>query len=246
MHFDHTRNRLLAALSPSALGGLTPHLAVVEWKRGQILVQPDEPIDHAWFPVRGLASVLTVTSGRRRFEVGMYGREGVGPAPVVLGEDRTPNQHVVQADGAALTIARPRLAEAMADSPELRGLLTRYVDVFTVQVGCTALSNGSGTIGDRLARWLLMYHDRLETDDLPLTEEILGIMLGKSRSDIAKAVGVLQRSGAIRASKSTIHILDRRVLETAAGESYGVPEAEYERLIDPVRAPRPGRVARAS
>ena len=224
-------NRLLAVLSERDRDLVAPYFEPVDYTVGQLLVLPKQPVRYAYFPLGGLISILAVTTDRRYFEIGMYGNEGMGPISIVLGDDRTPNEHKVQADGTALRIARSALENTMARSPELRALLLHYADAFAVQVGYTALSNGSADVGERLARWLLMYQDRLDSDDLPLTHEVLGVMLGVPLSEVADAISLLEVPGVIETGQGHIRVVHRTSLEKAAGESYGVPEAEYARLI---------------
>jgi CRP-like cAMP-binding protein len=154
---------------------------------------------------------------------------------LVLGSDRTPHKTMVQVEGTWLRIEADRLREAMGRSPALTGLLMRYVNVFLLVLSQTALSNGCYTAEERLARWLLLTHDRLDGDELPLTHEFLSIMLGVRRPTLTIATHVLEGAGMIRAKRGRIVVLDRAKLEAAAGDTYGVAEREYERLIGPFR-----------
>lgn len=241
---DINKNRLFSLLPPHDLLWLTPLLELVHWNTGQILVRPNQPVSTVYFPISGLVSVLAETSAGRRFEVGMYGREGMGPASVVAGDDLTPNLHIVQVGGLAFSITRAGLKHATTRCPALLTLLMRYIDAFAVQVGYTALSNGGSNRVERLARWLLMYRDRLDSDDLPLSEEVLGVMLGGPSSDVNEVTGMLEKTSIIRATRGNIRILDRTILEQLAGENYSVPEAEYRRLVGlPDRGPRTARKA---
>ena len=229
-----SQNRLLALLPADDLHRLQPDLEQVAWPRGFVFAEPDVPHDHVYFPTDGLASVIAVTPGKRRLEVGIYGRDGVGPPSIALGINRTPHQHFVQAEGEAWRIESGKLAAAMERMPALRAMIMRYVHVFMIQTGYTALSNGSGVIGERLARWLLMCRDRLHGDDFTITHEFLGIMLGVRRAGVTHAIHKLEGFGIIRATRGRIKIIDRARLEEMAGDSYGVPEAEYRRLIGPM------------
>ncbi len=136
--------------------------------------------------------------------------------------------------GPALRIEPQNLRQALQRSPSLHSLLLRYVQAFTIQTAHTALSNGSHKIEERLARWLLMCHDRLDEDDLPLTHEFIALMLGVRRAGVTEALNILEGRGIIRAGRGNIVVLQRTKLEKAAGDSYGVPEAEYRRLIGPL------------
>jgi CRP-like cAMP-binding protein len=224
-------NRLLAALSPDDLAILRPHLKRVPLKVGDILVEPNQPTDHVYFPEDGIASVTVVGAGGERVEVGRIGREGVTGMSVIQGVDRSPHETVVQVSGSALRMSATGLGTAMEASPSLRSLLFRFVHVATVQFAQSALANGRHTIPERLARWLLMGHDRRDGDELPLTHESLSRMLGVRRSGVTEALHLLEGAHIVRASRGRVRVLDRAKLEEAAGGSYGLPEAEYRRVI---------------
>ncbi|PIK73970.1 cyclic nucleotide-binding protein, partial [Methylobacterium frigidaeris] len=153
-----------------------------------------------------------------------------------LGADRTPHETEIQVAGTWLRIEAERLREAMRQSPVLTSLLMRYVQVFLLILSQTALSNGSYTVEERLARWLLLAHDRLDGDELPLTHEFLSPMLGVQRATVTLATHTLEGEGMIWAKRGRIIVRDRTKLETAAGETYGIAEREYERLIGPFRS----------
>jgi CRP-like cAMP-binding protein len=228
------RNRLLAGLSREDFHLLQPHLEPVTLDRGDVLVTPDEPIEHVTFIEAGVTSVVANTEGGRRIEIGLTGWDGLAGTPVLLGVDRTPHETFMQVAGSGLRIGADVLKQALQHSPSLHDLLLRYVQVFTIQTSHTALSNGSHKIEERLARWLLMCHDRLDGDDLPLTHEFIAIMLAVRRAGVTEALNILEERGVIRARRGNIVVLDRAGLEAAAGDSYGVPEAEYRRLIGPL------------
>ncbi len=228
------RNRLLAGLSREDFHLLQPHLEPVTLDRGDVLVTPDEPIEHVTFIEAGVTSVVANTEGGRRIEIGLTGWDGLAGTPVLLGVDRTPHETFMQVAGSGLRIGADVLKQALQHSPSLHDLLLRFVQVFTIQTSHTALSNGSHKIEERLARWLLMCHDRLDGDVLPLTHEFIAIMLAVRRAGVTEALNILEERGVIRARRGNIVVLDRAGLEAAAGDSYGVPEAEYRRLIGPL------------
>jgi CRP-like cAMP-binding protein len=155
--------------------------------------------------------------------------------PVLLGADRTPHETFMQIGGAALRIGADAFRHALEQSPALQKLLLRFVQVFHLQTAQTAACNGSHPVGRRLARWLLMCHDRLDGDELPLTHEFIAVMLGVRRPGVTEALQMLETEQAIRAERRNIVVLDRRRLEETAGDGYGGPEAEYERLIGSLR-----------
>lgn len=227
-------NQLLAQMSDTDFALLQPDLQHCNLTRSSIIARPNEAIYEICFPTSGLASQIAITQDDRRLEVGIFGRDGFCPTCNILGVDRAPHEIIIQIEGAGLTINAKILSAAMERSPSMRGLLLRYVQATIVQTGYTALSNGSGVIGERLARWLLMCHDRIDGDNLQLTHDFLGLMLGVRRSGVTDAIHLLEGVNIIRATRGNIHILDRERLEETAGDSYGVPEAEYRRLIGPL------------
>jgi CRP-like cAMP-binding protein len=227
------RNYLLAALAPDDVARLEPHLEPVTLGVGDNLSVPNKPIEHVYFPESGIGSMVAIT-GEHRIEVGLFGRDGLSGTPLLLGSDRTPHEVFVQVAGQGLRMPSNALREVVGQSPALLGLLLRYVQAFTVQTAYTALSNGSETIEERLARWLLMSHDRVDGDELPLTHKFLSLMLGVQRTGVTLALHVLEGAQVISTRRGLITVVDRAKLEEVAGESYGVPEAEYTRLIGPL------------
>lgn len=234
------RNRLLRAMAPEDFALVGPYLEPVALPRGKILIQPHQPIDHVVFPESGVASVVALNSDSRPVEIGIVGREGlVGPS-VFLGVDRTPHQSFFQMEGAGYQIPAPLMIRALEASPSLHDLLLRYIHVLMVQTAATAMSNGDSVLSERMARWLLMCHDRVDGDELALTHEFLSLMLAVRRPGVTEAIHLLEGTGIIRARRAHITILDRERLEETAGDSYGVPEAEYERLIPKPDGPGAG------
>jgi CRP-like cAMP-binding protein len=224
------QNRLLLALSKADLALLTPWLEPAELVLRQSIEQAHKPIRHAYFPESGIISVVA-KSADDEIEAGLIGWEGVSGSAVILGNHRSPNDAYVQMAGNAHRISGKRLREALDVSKSLRQRMQRFAHVFMVQVAQTAFANGKSKIGDRLARWLLMVHDRQDGDELSLTHEFIAVMLGVRRSGVTDALHELEDKGLIRASRGAIRILSRKGLIALAGGIYGVPEAEYERLM---------------
>ncbi|MEL6059923.1 MULTISPECIES: Crp/Fnr family transcriptional regulator [unclassified Methylobacterium] len=229
------QNFLLAMLSGPDLALLEPHLEAVELPVGLVLAEPATTISHAVFIDVGLCSVVSSLAEAGRIEVGLFGRDGMAIPALVLGSDTTPFQMFMQVGGRGRQIPVPALRAAVAASPSLRDLLLRYAQTFLVQVAQTAIANAGATAEERLARWLLMYHDRQDGDDLSVTHEFLAIMLGVRRPTVTVAIHTLEGVGLIRARRGRIRVLSRARLEEVAGRSYGPAEAEYERLIGPLR-----------
>jgi CRP-like cAMP-binding protein len=224
------RNRLLATLPMDDFYRLAPTLARVPLRVGETVLNRHQPIEHAYFVERGLCSYLADTQ-EGRIEIGLVGREGMVGTPLVLGTDRGPFTAFIQGEGEALRISAADLCAALDASPALRRLLGRYVQSFIAQIGGTTYANSDLTIEGRLARWLLMYQDRFEQDDMPITHEFLSLMLGVRRPGVTTATHALEAAGMIRARRGRITVLDREKLEDMAGDAYGAAEAEYERLI---------------
>lgn len=225
------RNRLLRALPAADFALLQPHLQPMPADLRQSLILPHQPIQQLFFPEAGFASIVSGEAGK--VEVGIIGREGlVGASPVLLGSDRTPYHHFIQAAGEMLAIDKGEFCAAVERSAALHRLLLRFVQIQLIQTAQTAYANAIHNIDVRLARWLLMCHDRLDGDELALTHEFLSIMLGAQRSSTTLAVQVLEGNGLIRARRGRIIVLDRAALEAAADDGYGLPEAEYARLIE--------------
>lgn len=228
------RNRLLQAMSEDDFARLAPHLEPVILSVKDMLVEPNQPMEHVHFLEEGLASVVAICPDNERLEVGHIGREGMTGEPVILTVDQTPHQTFIQVAGSGLRMWAEVLSGALEASPSLKALLLRWVQVLMIQTAQSALANGRYTIQERLARWLLMCHDRLDGDDLPLKHEFIALMLGVRRAGVTEALNILEKRGIIQASRGNIVIVDRARLKETAGDSYGVPEAEYRRLIGPL------------
>jgi CRP-like cAMP-binding protein len=229
------RNRLLAALVEDDAAWIGARLEPVELPLGTVIVEPDSRIGHAYFIDEGLCSVVSRQIGGGRIEIGLFGREGFSGTSLLLGADRIPHEVFLQVAGRGHRIAADALLAAIDHSPRLRDLLLRYIQTFLIQTAQTALANAGAPAEERLARWLLMYHDRQDGDDLSVTHDFLSMMLGVRRPTVTVAIHTLEGAGLIRARRGRITVLDRIGLEEAAGESYGPAEAEYERLIGPLR-----------
>jgi CRP-like cAMP-binding protein len=225
------KNRLLAALSTSDRLLLQPSLEVVDLEFGTVIESANARILHVYFPTTGLASVVGTTTPHERIEVGMVGFEGMTGLAVVLGHDRSTNETVIQANATTLRMPSTHLRRAMRSSPGLRAVLLRYVHVFMTQASQTALANGRAKLNERLARWLLMWHDRLRTPHLTITHEFLALLLGVRRQGVTVALHELEGNGLIRGTRNQITIVDRDRLLLLAGGFYGVPEADYNRAI---------------
>jgi len=227
------RNQLLRSMHPDDFEMLRPFLQPVELRVQDVLVQSGATIDHVHFIESGIGSVVANGVEGKKIELGHVGREGMTGRSILLGVDITPDMTFVQVAGASYQMPAPQLAAAIDGNSRLRRQLLRYVHVTEVQIASTALANSLYTIHERLARWLLMYHDRLDGDDLSITHEFLSLMLGVRRAGITSELHVIEGMHIIRATRGNIRVLDREKLAAIAGESYGLAEREYARLLKP-------------
>jgi CRP-like cAMP-binding protein len=229
-------NRLLAALSKADLDLLRPDLEPMSLALRAVLEEPNKAIRHVYFVDTGFASVVATIGGDRDIEVGIIGSEGVSGAAVILGNGRSPYSTYIQVAGEARRIPVAKLRSAMAQSSSLHGLLLKWAQAFSIQTAHTAVANARATVEQRLARWLLMAHDRVVGDEVVLTHEFLSLMLGVRRAGVTVAVHAFERQNLIQSARGRITILDRAGIEEIAGDFYGVPESEWNRLIGEARA----------
>ena len=224
-------NCLLAVLSPNDRALLAPLLEPVDLDVRQIIEKPNEPVSHVYFVQSGMISIVSSANPNHRIEVGLVGREGMTGLCILLGGDQSANEAQVQSSGSALRIPAKSLGEVMDASRTLTSILLRYVYFFTVQATQTALANGRGRLDERLARWLLMWHDRVEGDELTVTHSFMALLLGVRRPSITDALHELEGKKLIHMSRSLVRIRNRDGLQRAASGFYGAPEAEYDRLF---------------
>ncbi|MDB5651730.1 MAG: cyclic nucleotide-binding protein [Hyphomicrobiales bacterium] len=223
-------NRLLLRLPPEDLAALMPLLEEVSLNLKQVVIEPAVVIQYVYFPESCVCSILARTDHVNPIEVGMVGFEGM--TDMVLREgDRTPLRAIIQLPGTAWRMKAVDFAQAIQTYRSLNYTVMRFKEALAIQFAYTALAHGSFTIEERLARWLLMSHDRARKDTMPLVHEFMAAMLAVRRSGVTTAIHILEGSGAIRAARGIITIRDREKLEEFASGSYGVPEAEYERLM---------------
>lgn len=225
------RNKILAGLSPADFALLQPHLEMLDLPVRKLLEARGRRIEHVYFLDLGLASVVVTSGSRHSLEVGMIGQEGMTGLAVVMGVDSSPAETFMQSAGAGWRIAAARLRAALDHSASLRATMLRHGHTLVTQMAFTALSNGCYTIVERLARWLLMAHDRSGGGAVLLTHEFLSVMLGVRRPGVTAALGDLEKLGIIEATRGQVIVVNRGALEDAANGGYGAAEAEYERLF---------------
>ena len=228
---DSNRNNLLSFLSTADFDLLRPHLQPVALGLRKPLEKPNRRIEAVYFPESGFVSVVALQADGKGVEVGLIGREGMTGTAVVLGNHRSPHSVYVQAAGQGLCIRVAALRTAIQTSQSLHSLFLKFVQSFVIQTAQTAICNAQVRLEQRLARWLLMAHDRLDDDSLPLTHDFLALMLAVRRPGVTETLNVLESRGLIRRTRGQITMWDRKGMERSAGASYGVPEAEYRRLL---------------
>jgi CRP-like cAMP-binding protein len=213
-----TPNRILASLPNADYRLLEPHFVPLQLRVPKQLEAPNKRIDQIYFIESGFASV--VTNARRPMEVGIIGREGMTGLSVLMGLDRSQNETYIQLTGTGLRIAVTQLRHAIGQSTALHSSLLRYGYAFHMQITQTLFANGRGHVEARLARWLLLAHDRAESDELHLTHEFLGIMLGVRRASVTDTLRTLAEDDLIALKRNTITILDRKALRARSKGFY--------------------------
>lgn len=240
MSSTRSRNRLLAGLPEGDRLQLLHRSETVELVPGDILCEAGERYSHVYFPLGGSISTVVTLGGHRPLEISLIGSEGMLGATLVLGIDTTPLRAVVQGAGTARRIGLARFRDALRRSTALRRMLRHYLFVLLAQLSKGSVCNRFHRVDARLARWLLMTHDRSDGDSFHLTHEFLAAMLGARRSGISVAASRLRRDGLIRYSRGTIRVLDRPRLETRACGCYAADAADYAAVF---AAGRPGSSA---
>jgi CRP-like cAMP-binding protein len=225
------RNRLLAALPPADFERLSASLTLVSLSLKQTLFEADEPIAAAYFVETGMVSYLAYLENGDAIEVGLIGPEGMVGMPLILGVDSASAGAIVQMQGTALRISPAALRQAFDEGKALRTRLLRYMQALYTQVSQTAACNGHHGLEERLARWLLMAHDRAEGDQFPMTHEFMALMLGVRRSGVTVTASTLKQAGLISYANGRMTILDRPALEAVACECYGIVQRQFEQLL---------------
>jgi CRP-like cAMP-binding protein len=225
------RNRILSALPLSEYERLSRHLTEISLPLGQIIYPPEARIKYVYFVTSGVISLVANLKDGGTVEVGVVGNEGMVGLSVVLGDDISPNLAIVQMAGVAMRMKADVLKEELKRDGQLRALLLRSTLVMIKQISQTAACNRSHTVSKRLARWLLMCHDRVAGDELGLTQEFISQMLGIRRSGVSEAAILLQTRDLISYSRGRISILNRKGLERFACECYGIVRVESDRLL---------------
>jgi len=228
-HADPPDNLLLAALPAADRAVLQRCLQPIELPVGLTLHDAGAPIRHAWFLTSGIVSLVS-EMGQGTVEVGTVGREGMAGIPLLLHSDSTTTRAFMQVSGRGWQISAEDLHDAMRECPAVTRLLHRYVGVLFEQVAQSVACNRLHTLEERCARWLLMVHDRVGDEVLPLKQAFLADMLGVHRPAVTLAAGALQTAGLIRYSRGKVQIVDRAGLEQASCPCYEIVRASFDRL----------------
>ena len=217
---ESTQNSLLAAVSRKEYRRLLGMLEPVTLTFGDVLYEPGDVISHVYFPGVSLVSLLTLVDHHLALEVGLVGREGMVGIPLALGVGVSSTRALVQGAGVAMRMKSAHFLKELAHSLPLQRAILRYTHALMAQVARTAACNRFHVVEERLARWLLMTRDRVQTNDFPMTQEFLSHMLGVRRVGVTKAAGELQKRGLIEYSRGNIRIVDSHGLEVAACSCY--------------------------
>ncbi len=225
------RNRILASLSAPDLARIAPHLSRRTFKRNQTLFEAGQTVETVYFLEDGICSIVVTMQDGSSVEAGIIGNDGFVGLPAVLGAGHSPNPCFIQIPGSGYAVNAKILVEQSQDgSGNFRRLMQHAAQALFAQTAQTAACNRVHELAERLARWLLMCHDRMQADDLHITHEFLSMMLGTRRSSVTVAAGMLQKAGLIEHTRGCVHIENRKGLEEASCECYAVIREEYERL----------------
>ena len=225
------QNRLLAALPAAVYERLRPNLEPVPLALGEVIYEANEPLSHVYFPVNALVSLLYIMENGTSAEIGIVGCDGVVGIAVFMGGDTTPNRAVVQSAGDAVRLELQYFRDEFRRVDELHRLLLLYTQALLTQMLQTAVCNRLHSVEQQLCRWLLLSHDRLESNKLVMTQELIANMLGVRREGVSVAAHRLQDTGLIRYKRGHITIVDRPGLESTVCECYQVVKTECDRLL---------------
>jgi CRP-like cAMP-binding protein len=224
-------NRLLQALPALERERLYPHLQLVPMPLGSVVFEPGAKVRHIYFPCDCIISLLYVLKNGASAEIAVVGREGAVGVSLFMGGETTPSRAVVQSAGHAYRLTGARLKQEFNRHGELLHLLLRYTQSLITQMAQTAVCNRHHALDQQLCRWLLLSLDRLDSNELKMTQELIANMLGVRREGVTESAGRLQKLGVIRYSRGKITVLDRARLEALSCECYSVVKKESDRLM---------------
>ena len=229
-----TENHLLAALPASEFDHFAGHLEMVPMVSGDVLYESGGPLRHVYFPTSSIVSLLYVLENGATAEIAMVGNEGILGISLFMGGETTPSRAVVQRTGAAFRLRADLIKEEFNRAGPLLRLLLRYTQALITQMMQTAVCNRHHAVEQQLSRWLLLSLDRMSSQSISMTQELIANLLGVRREGVTEAAGRLQRQGLIRYSRGHIEVLDRAGLERSACECYGVVKLEFDRLLSDI------------
>lgn len=224
-------NKLLGALSAKCYERLAPELDLKDYRLGEILYHPKQAINFVYFPRKMAVSMVNIFQDGSMVEVGVIGREGVVGVSLLSGDDISDYQAIVQIADSGWRMKAGIFKSELESNGELNGLVKRYSQALFTQVAQTAACNRMHLVVQRLARWMLLMRDRVQSNELQLTHEFIATMLGARRAGVTLAAGILQRDDIIQYSRGKVTILDLAKLEAASCECYRVVKDEYDRLL---------------
>lgn len=224
-------NHLLDALLKVDYDRVYPNLELVEMPLGKVLCESGDRLNHVYFPTTSIVSLLYAMENGTSAEIALVGNEGMFGVQILLGGDTTPSQAVVQSAGYGYRMKAQLLKNEVAFGGPLQRLLLRYTQALITQMSQTAVCNRHHSLQQQLCRWLLLSVDRLSSNDLNMTQELIANMLGVRRESVTDAAGTLQNMGLISYKRGSIKVLDRKGLEAKSCECYQVVKDEMDRLL---------------
>ena len=237
-HHDPQQNRLLAALPASELEHFSEALELVSMPLGNVLYESGSPLKYVYFPTTSIVSMLYVMEDGASAEIAVVGNDGIIGVALFMGGETMPNRALVQSAGHAYRLKGDILKQEFKRIGRLHYLLLRYTQALLTQMSQTAVCNRHHSVDQQLCRWLLLSLDRLSSNKLTMTQELIANMLGVRREGVTEAAGKLQKAGLIRYSRGRITVLDRAELEARVCECYQVVKNEFDRLLPAIISPR--------
>lgn len=235
---EPVHNHLLAALPEAALKRLSPYLEEISMPLGKVLYEPGDKMRHVYFPTDCIVSLLYVMESGASAEISVVGKEGLVGISLFMGGESTSSRALVQSAGTCYRLPGQRLVDEFNRHGDLMSLVLRYTQALITQMAQTAVCNRHHSIDQQLCRWLLLSLDRLNSNHLVMTQELIANMLGVRREGVAEAAGKLQKLGVIEYRRGHIRVLDRPRLEQMSCECYAVVKKESDRLLSH-RSPLP-------
>ena len=232
---DPNQNHLMAALLDAEYDRLSPHLDLIPMKLGDVLYESGDKMQYVYFPTTAIISLHYLLENGGSSEIAGVGNEGVLGISTFMGGDSTPSRAVVQTGGFGYRLPAPLLMEEFNRAGPVMRLLLRYTQALLTQMSQTAVCNRHHTVEQQLCRWLLLTLDRLSSNELTMTQELIANMLGVRREGVTEAAGRLQGYGYISYRRGHITVLDRKGLEQDVCECYGVVKKEFARLLSDTR-----------